>query len=35
MHKPEAVQKNETRKILSDMEIHTDHPIPAKRLDLV
>ena len=33
MHK--SVLENETRKILSDFEIQTDHLSPARRLDLV
>ena len=35
MHKPEPVLENETHKILWDFEVHSDHLIPARRLDLV
>ena len=35
MHKLEAVLENEMYKILYDFEILTDHPILARRLDLV
>ena len=35
MYKPEFVIENETHEILWDFEIQTDHPIPARRLDLV
>ena len=35
MHKPEFVIENETHGILWDFEVHTDHPIPARRQDLI
>ena len=35
MHKPESVLENETHKIIWDFEIKTDHPILARRPDLV
>ena len=35
MHKPESIRENETHKILWDLEIQTDHLIPARRPDLV
>ena len=35
MHKPESVQKNSTYEILFDFEIQMDHPIQARRPDLV
>ena len=35
MHNPESVLKNETRKILWDFEIQTDHLISARRPDLI
>ena len=35
MHKSESVLSNETHKIIWDFEIKTDHPIPARRPDLV
>ena len=31
MHKPESVLENETHKILWDLEVQTDHQIPASR----
>ena len=31
----EYAQENETHEILLDLEIQTDHRIPARRLDLV
>ena len=34
MHKPESVLENEAHKILWDFEIHTDHPLTARRPDL-
>ena len=33
--KPESVLENEMHKILWDFAIKTDHPIPARRPDLV
>ena len=33
--KPESVLENKTNRILWDLEIKTDHPIPPKRLDPV
>ena len=33
IHKPEFFQENEAHKILWDLEIQTDHPIQAIRLD--
>ena len=33
MHKPESVQENETRNILRDFDMQTDHLISAKRGD--
>ena len=35
MHKPESVPQNGTHKVLGDLEILIDHPIPVRRLDLV
>ena len=35
MHNPESVVKNETHEVLWDFEIQTDHPISARRPDLV
>ena len=35
MQKLESVLENETNKIFCDIEIETDHSIPAKRPDLV
>ena len=35
MQKPESVSENESYKILSDLEIQTDHVIPPSRPDLV
>ena len=35
MYKPEFVLENETRKILWDFDIQTDHSIQARRPDLV
>ena len=35
MGKPESVLEYETHKIHWDFEIHMNHPIPARRLDLV
>ena len=35
MQKPESVLENETRKLLWDFELQTDHLIPARRPDLV
>ena len=35
MLKQESDLENETNKILSDFEIQTDCPIPAKKLDIV
>ena len=35
MHKPEAVLENKTYKVILDFEIQIDHPIEAKRPDLV
>ena len=34
MHKPESMLENETRKILRDFKIQTDHLISARRTDL-
>ena len=34
-YKPESVLLNETHKILRDFVIQTDHPIPARRPDLI
>ena len=34
-HKPESLLENGTRKIFMDSEIQTDHPILARRSDLV
>ena len=35
MHKRESILENETRKILRDFEIYTDHLIPARKADIV
>ena len=35
MPKPETFLENKTHQILWDFEIQTDHPIPARRPDLV
>ena len=35
MHNPASVQENDTRKLLWDFDIHTDHLISAKRPGLV
>ena len=35
MHKPNSVLENVAHKILKDFEIHTDHPVPDRRQDLV
>ena len=35
MHKPESFLENETHKILSVFQIHTDYWISARRTDLV
>ena len=35
MHKQESALENERHKILWDFEIQTDHPISARRSDLV
>ena len=35
MHKTKSVLENETHKILWDFEIKMDHPILARRLDLI
>ena len=34
-YKPELVLENETNKTHWDFEIQTDHPIPARRPDIV
>ena len=35
MHNPELVLENNTRKLLWDFDIHTDHQISARRPDLI
>ena len=35
MHKPVAVPKNDTHKLLWDFDIETDHLISARRTDLI
>ena len=35
MHNPAPVLENDTHKLLWDFDIHTDHLIPARRLDLI
>ena len=35
MYKPESVIENETYKIILDLEIQTNHPIPSGRSDIV
>ena len=34
MHNPAPVLENNTHKLLWDFDIHTDHPISARRPDL-
>ena len=35
MHNPAAVLENDTHKLLWDLDIQTDHPISARRPDLM
>ena len=35
IHKPTPVLENDTHKLLWDFDIHTDHLISARRLDLI
>ena len=35
MHEPRSVLNNKTNKILKDLEIQTDHLIPARKPDLI
>ena len=35
MHNPAPVLEKETHKLLGDFDIHTDHPVSAKRSDLI
>ena len=35
MHNPALVLENDTRKLLWDFDIHTDHQISARRPDLI
>ena len=35
MHNPAPVLENNTRKLLCDFDIHTDHQISTRRLDLI
>ena len=35
MHNPAHVLENDTYKLLWDFDVHTDHLIPARRLDLI
>ena len=35
MDKPEPVAKSEKQRIFWDLEIQTDHPIQARRTDLI
>ena len=35
MHNPTAVLENDTRKLLGDFDVHTDHLISARRPDLI
>ena len=35
MHNPASVLENNTRKLLWDFNIQTDHQIPARRPDLI
>ena len=35
MHHPAPVLENNTHKLLWDFDIHTDHPISARRPDLI
>ena len=35
IHKPESVLENETLKIFWELEVQSDHRIPARRTDLV
>ena len=35
MHNPASVLENDTHKLLWDFDIHTDHLVSAKRLDLI
>ena len=35
MHNPAPILENDTHKLLWDFDIHTDHLISARRLDLI